>query len=427
MRYYDGEVQLEGVQRAPEVGPGPEEEQACLAPIEYVCEGHDPCEKMAEEACSHDACFDELFETVCDDERLCLDWIAEQCPGAEFCELLPEFGCEDPAGGVLETVGFDGYSPYLFDGWLEVVWPAEPRRVGILGTLAFLSLQSTEIQTSPTRRGRFVMESLLCRSVPSPPNLAVTAAPPRLEGQSRRERLEAHLSDPACASCHVGMDGLGFPLEEFGPGGLYRTRDDEGYPLDLTGELDGESFSGLSGLAPLLAANADAQSCMARQIYRFALGVADDVESPELREDLNRFFETGGGSYRGFALELGGSSYFLEPSSFDVDTTLAPTLANVTRHLFEPHCARCHGEVPLGGLDLRERAELHDDLIRQETLDGTARLVVPNDPDRSLVWAKVVGRHAELGASGDRMPPGQELDPSLEDLLRRWIQEGARP
>ena len=40
-----------------------------------------------------------------------------------------------------------------------------------------------------------------------------------------REKVERHRSNPACASCHSRIDGLGFALENFDVIGRWRTRD----------------------------------------------------------------------------------------------------------------------------------------------------------------------------------------------------------
>ncbi len=47
--------------------------------------------------------------------------------------------------------------------------PADGGRMGILGQAGFLALHAHPGLTSPTRRGRFIVERLLCREVPPPP------------------------------------------------------------------------------------------------------------------------------------------------------------------------------------------------------------------------------------------------------------------
>jgi hypothetical protein len=69
---------------------------------------------------------------------------------------------------------------------------------------------------------------------------------------SVRERLEQHRQNPACASCHVRMDPLGFALENFDAIGKWRNSED-GVPIDASAALpDGTKFEGVAGLRKLL-------------------------------------------------------------------------------------------------------------------------------------------------------------------------------
>src|SRR5690606_36770132 len=116
---------------------------------------------------------------------------------------------------------------------------------------------------SAVKRGQWVLEQLLC-SAPRPP-------PPGVEGLdgedgtiegSIRERMEQHRTDPACSSCHEAMDPIGFSLEHFD--GIGAWRDVDGiYEIDTTGQLPtGESFDGVTELAPILASDPRFTHCM---------------------------------------------------------------------------------------------------------------------------------------------------------------------
>src|SRR5690606_31533961 len=64
--------------------------------------------------------------------------------------------------------------------------------------------------------------------------------------------LLRHRSDPACQSCHVKMDPLGFGLENFDPVGKWRTSYGEA-PVDAAGVMhDGSRFNGPAELKQLL-------------------------------------------------------------------------------------------------------------------------------------------------------------------------------
>ena len=123
--------------------------------------------------------------------------------------------------------------------------PDDGARAGVLGTGAFLSVRAKINETTPTLRGRFVREVLMCQKVPDPPpnvdtNLKAPAGGVML---SRRQQLEQHRSSASCAACHSLMDPIGFALDNFDAIGRYRNTD-RGLPIDPTGNLDGAAFSG---------------------------------------------------------------------------------------------------------------------------------------------------------------------------------------
>jgi hypothetical protein len=68
-----------------------------------------------------------------------------------------------------------------------------------------------------------------------------------------RQQMEMHRKSPVCASCHVGMDPLGFALENFDAVGKWRTVDIDGTPIDASASLpDGTKFTGSADMRKLL-------------------------------------------------------------------------------------------------------------------------------------------------------------------------------
>lgn len=149
---------------------------------------------------------------------------------------------------------------YGFEGTFRaqprrVSLPEESHRGGVLGMSGVLAVSSFSHRTSPVLRGMWVMETLLgTPPPPPPPNVPDLdeVADDSSEHQSLRQRLEAHRSDPACASCHAVMDPLGFGLENYDVLGRWRT-EVEGVAIDSSGVLpSGERFNGPAELKALL-------------------------------------------------------------------------------------------------------------------------------------------------------------------------------
>jgi hypothetical protein len=158
-------------------------------------------------------------------------------------------------------------------GFSRVQIPDNWDRVGLLTTGAFLAINSKSSRSSPTMRGRFIMERLLCTSVPPPPpnvppltNTSSTSGP-----ETMRQRLAGHRTNPACSGCHSLMDPPGLTLEHFDGIGAFRI-DDGGLALDVSGSIDGTSFDGSTGLAHTLAHDPHVPACLAVQAYRYMTG-----------------------------------------------------------------------------------------------------------------------------------------------------------
>ena len=145
-------------------------------------------------------------------------------------------------------------------------------RRGLLTQGSFLLLTSVPTRTSPVKRGKWVLEQLLC-SPPKPP-------PPGVDGLDEgpavtgtlRERMERHRADPVCASCHKAMDPIGLGLENFDGVGAYREMDN-GQPIVAAGELPGPvPFSSAKELATLIAGDSRFDACVTQQIVNYGVG-----------------------------------------------------------------------------------------------------------------------------------------------------------
>lgn len=138
------------------------------------------------------------------------------------------------------------------DQWIRVSLP--PNRQGVLTHASVLTLTSNPRDTSPVKRGKWILENVLGDPPPAaPPNVpSFDDTKKKHEGLTLRKQLEIHRENASCASCHRVMDPLGLGFENFDPTGRWRELDRD-QPIDASGQLaTGEKFSGAKELVGLL-------------------------------------------------------------------------------------------------------------------------------------------------------------------------------
>jgi hypothetical protein len=123
------------------------------------------------------------------------------------------------------------------------------------------------------RRGKWVLEQLLCSAPPPPPpGVEANLDAEEEQGLTLRQSLEVHRADPACAGCHTVMDAIGLGLENYDAVGAYRTEEAAG-PIDASGELPGAGpFVGALELSQILSGDARFERCVAQQLLTYAIG-----------------------------------------------------------------------------------------------------------------------------------------------------------
>jgi hypothetical protein len=195
-----------------------------------------------------------------------------------------------------ELAAFYGLPVRGQSGFYPAEFPLESKRAGLLGAGAILAGHALPHRTSPTERGKFVAEMLLCRSVPPPPDDVPPLAPPAGPEVTLRQRLELHRTAPSCRSCHAKMDPIGFGMEDFDGVGRYRTMDGAS-PVDASGVLegrglDGSSFSGLAELGAALRRQPVLAPCLVSKVFARALGrSALNVDAAALEDLMASFVE----------------------------------------------------------------------------------------------------------------------------------------
>lgn len=157
-------------------------------------------------------------------------------------------------------------------GFIRVDLEGDP--VGLLRHASILTATSNPTRTSPVKRGKWILESIL-DDPPKPPPPGVDGFPEDvgdLGNLALREMMARHRSDPDCAGCHVRMDALGLGLEHFDAIGRSRQTTADG-PIDATIEMpDGTIYDGPGGVRDLLLEENALHGSLSRHMLTYALG-----------------------------------------------------------------------------------------------------------------------------------------------------------
>jgi hypothetical protein len=166
-----------------------------------------------------------------------------------------------------------GVTPPTDGTFKKVTWPATQKRAGFISQGSFLAHQSGPLRNSPTKRGKFVLQFVLCRNVPPPPANVIPELPADPPGDpTLQELLEQHMEDDSCASCHSQTDPVGFAFEFYDAIGRFRTTDN-GKPVSGAGEVEGVGeWNNATDLGNLLASHDDTTTCIVKNFIRGKLG-----------------------------------------------------------------------------------------------------------------------------------------------------------
>lgn len=225
------------------------------------------------------------------------------------------------------------------EGQFEMVtFPPESSRAGILGQGTFLASTAGPTDTSPTARGIFVRERLLCQHVPPPPPGVITTLPdPIVDAppKGRRQLMNEHVENPTCSSCHRLMDPIGFGFEHFDAVGKWREQEmirlprkpgeavvggGRGGPppvpveINAQGEIAGlpnSTFSGARELGAILAQSPVCQKCIVRQIFRYSYGRLETAADEKTIDDLFGRFKGSGFRFKDLLIALVQAPEFL--------------------------------------------------------------------------------------------------------------------
>jgi hypothetical protein len=165
-------------------------------------------------------------------------------------------------------------------------------RRGLLGLPSVLAATSAKQGENPTlARSVFILEAILCQSLPSFPGDLDTSLPTEgLESTATaKDRLAPTMNNPVCQGCHQTLNPPGLALEQFDYFGRYRT-EENGSLIDASGELDASgaegSFSDSTEFLELLLEGSSVRSCYAEHWLQAAYGRPPTAEEKCMAETL---------------------------------------------------------------------------------------------------------------------------------------------
>jgi len=169
------------------------------------------------------------------------------------------------------------------------VTDTDDTRAGLLGLAGFLTMTSPGKRSSPTERGEWILEHLLCE----PPAEAPAGTPDFVNPdrpETGRALVDSIHAQASCAGCHDALDGAGVALEAFDELGTLRTVYPNGTPVDARGTFAGVSVNGEAALAAAVGSDPRLLSCVSRRLLSFAVNRAlVDSDTPYANQILTQW------------------------------------------------------------------------------------------------------------------------------------------
>jgi len=191
-------------------------------------------------------------------------------------------------------------------GWKKVTLPDGQGRGGLLSKPGYLARFAHPDRTSPTRRGRFFWEKLLCVEIGDPPPGVITTIPPDdpNKPQTMREKLAVHKENGSCSSCHTRLDGVGLTMEHFDSVGRYRETDRGLEIITADSNPDLGDYASPADLGQILHDDDQAANCMVQNFWRQSMGhVETDGETDSIAL-LDKSFSASGYRVQDLMVEL---------------------------------------------------------------------------------------------------------------------------
>ena len=193
------------------------------------------------------------------------------------------------------------------DGFQPVKMDAD-QRAGVLTHPYLLATFSYTKSTSPIHRGVFLTRNILGRML-KPPPMAIAFMDDKFDPSfTMREKVTELTSKPACMSCHVTINPLGFSFERFDAVGRVRATDNR-KPVDPVSEYvaaDGSvlKLTGARDVGVHAAESQAGQAGFVRNLFHSLVKQPPAAYSPELVGQLTDKFRADGFHVRNLAVEV---------------------------------------------------------------------------------------------------------------------------
>lgn len=189
---------------------------------------------------------------------------------------------------------------------------ATDQRGGVLAHASVLTVSSYPTRTSPTIRGKYVLNNILGTPPPPPPPDVPPLDDSKVgESASLRQQLEEHRKNAVCASCHNRMDVLGFGLENYDGIGKWRTKDGK-FPIDVAGTMpNGKKFETAAQMRAILMAEVPQIShSITEKMMTYALGRGMESYDNRTLDAIDKKLAVNGYKFQDLIFEIAHSLPF---------------------------------------------------------------------------------------------------------------------
>jgi len=166
-----------------------------------------------------------------------------------------------------------GWNGAKSDSLERITLPGDAPRLGLLRQASVLTVTANGVETSPVKRGVWLLDKVF-GTPPSPPPPDVPPLEPDIRGAATvRQLLAKHRASATCAECHQKIDPLGFALEGYDPMGRPRENYPNGAKIDTTGEYRGHGVASAVEVRDYLLAHPELlANNLATRLTTYALG-----------------------------------------------------------------------------------------------------------------------------------------------------------